>query len=216
MKRQKEVDFMALTNTRAAFVNRSGSAITVYNSLVHSSAHTGGNTAGGGQKGTIYNNEAYTIEPNSSSYITSYKIHFRDANGNFTVGYIETNPNGVSYPIASWAQYQELYHLLNSNGSGLTSSKTATINGTTYRTFTVKRSLGVMDKNRHTKDPVASGTMLATTQSTVGVNYPGYMIFNKKKLPGSSTWQDLIPGETYGFVDLGLSYGSMPNNRPIW
>lgn len=212
---------MALSNTRCAWVNRSSTTFPVYDDLVHSSIHTGGVTAGGNIIGHIYPNEFYTLIPNDSFYITSFEIIFRNGNGQQVRGYIETSP-GYTLDDYGWVAYQEPYHYYNSNGSTLVTSATENIGGTVYRIFTVNKSARTYrssdGKNQGT---LPIGTKLATLSSTTGQSYGGYMIFYKKKLSGGS-WQNLVSadkdtnGKTYGFVDLGLPVGTMPNSRPIW
>jgi hypothetical protein len=102
----------------------------------------------------------------------------------------------------------------NSNGSSLSASATESIGGTTYRIFTVKKAVTYRNSAGTSQGTLAVGTKLATTQSTTGQTYGGYMLFAKKKV-GSGAWQDLVSGG-YGFVDLGLSKGSMPDNRAIY
>lgn len=205
---------MALENSRYAVVNRSSSRIAVYGSLISSGGHVGGLTAGGTKVGEIYPNEFYTVVPNSSPYITSFKIIFRNGNGNQTTGYIETNPDGYTNPMASWYNSQEPYHYYNSNGSSLDGSAKETINSTTYRIFTVKKAVTYRNSGGTSQGTLAVGTKLATTQSTTGQSYSGYMLFSKKKV-GTGSWQDLTSGG-YGFVDLGLGLGSEPSTRAIW
>lgn len=190
--------------------------IPVYEKMVTNGAFAGSITAGGAQIGVIYPNEFYTIIPNESSNFSSYHIIFQNPNGVQTKGCIETT-SGYSAGVVTdyaWAQYQEPYHYYNSNGSTLVAAAKETINGKSYRIFTVYGSA------RSYRNPSGTllgtlpvGTMLATNESTTGQTYGGYMVFNKKKLP-NGYWQDLT-STGYGFVDLGLSVGSFPSNRPI-
>lgn len=200
-------------NFRQALVNRSGTRIPVYEKIVSASGYTGTITAGGAQIGEIYPNEFYTIIPNDSPYITSYEIIFQNPNGKEVHGYIET-ARISTYPAYEWGEYQEPYHFYNSNGTELVKAPTINFGGTIHYTFTVYGS------PRPYRNPAGTlmgtlpvGTKLATTSSTTGQTYGGYMLFNKKMLPNGS-WQDLV-STGYGFVDLGLSVGSFPSNRPI-
>ena len=204
---------MSISNSNAAYVNRSGTSIPVYSKLVSSQIHVGGHTAGGTQIGTIYPNEFYTVVPNSSSYITHFKIYFRNSSGVQTTGYIETS-KGTTLGDYAWSAYQEPYHYYNSNGSTLVSASTETIGGKRYYVFTVNKAVAYKDKDGNNKGTLSAGTKLATDCSTTGETYGGYMLFKKKKLSGSSSWSDLIQS-TYGFVNLGLSIGSMPSDRAI-
>ena len=209
---------MPMDNARYAVVNRSSTNIPVYSELVRSTYYTGGVTAGGDKIGTIYPNEFYTIIPNDSRNITSHEIIFRNSDGAEVHGYIETSEEyqaGVDTEFA-WVQYQEPYHYYNSDGSTLVAAATEKINGITHYIYTVDGSERTYrDKKGTYKGKLAVGTKLAARGSTTGQTYGGYMVFYKKKDPGVHSWQDLIPGETYGFVDLGLSVGSTPSKRPI-
>ncbi len=205
---------LAYFPSRQALVNRSGSKIPVYEKTVRSSYHTGSLTAGGEQIGTIYPNEFYTIIPQDSPYITCYQIIFRNPKGVQTKGYIETSP-GYTLDDYTWAQYQEPYHYYNSNGSTLVKAARETIGSTNYYVFTVYGTARTYRNPAGTvQGSLPVGTKLATASSTTGQTYGGYMLFNKKKLPGGS-WQNLVSGGTYGFVHLGLDSGSFPSNRPI-
>jgi hypothetical protein len=210
----KEDFIMALSNNRAAWVNRSSSNIPVYEKTVSSSIHTGGLTVGGTQIGTIFPNEFYTLVPNSSFYITNYQIIFRDGNGVQKTGYIETSP-GYTLGDYAWVQYQEPFHFYNSNGSSLVASASENIGGTTMRVFTVKKAVIFRNSAGTSQGTLAVDTKIATDQSTAGQTYGGFMLFKKRKV-GTGAWQDLVSGATHGFVDLGLSQGSMPNNRAIY
>lgn len=171
-------------------------------------------TVGGNQIGVIYPNEFYTIIPDESSYITSYQIIFQNPKGEQAKGYIETS-QGLTLPDYAWAQYQEPYHYYNSDGNTLVKAARESIGGTSYYIFTVCGSpRNYVNPAGKDLGVLSIGTKLATTCSTTGQTFGGYMLFNKKKLPGGS-WQNLVSGGTYGFVNLGLSSGSFPSNRPI-
>lgn len=205
---------MALENVQAAWVNRSSSTIPVYQGIGDFGA--GHFTAGGTQIGSIYPNEMYTTRYRDN-YLTYYEIRFRNSSGNMTTGYIETLPQGYTYPEAAWVASQELYHYFNSNGSTLTTSATVSLDGVTYRKFTVNSAVTYRNPSGTSQGTLPVGALLLTDQSTTGSTYPGYMLFKKVSYTGGTTygsWADLT-SSGYGFVDLGLSLGSMPSNRPI-
>lgn len=208
---------MAFENARYAAVNRSSSNIPVYEKRVYSSVHAGTTTAGGKQIGTIYPNEFYTVIPNANQNITSYEIIFRNSSGIQAHGFIETIEAweaGVdsNYP---WVKDQEPYNYYNSNGSTLVAAATEYINNEKYYIFTVNGSARkYMTPGGESMGTIPVGTKLAAKSSATGQTYGGYMVFYKKKSSNGS-WQNLIAGETYGFVDLGLDVGSMPSDRPI-
>lgn len=205
---------LAYFGSRCALVNRSGTTIPIYEKIVRNGCFTGGVTVGGAQIGVIYPNEFYTIIPDESPYITSYQIVFQNPSGEQAKGYIETS-YGYTLGDYAWAQYQEPYHYYNSNGSTLVPAARESIGGTSYYIFTVHGSpRNYVNPAGKDLGVLSIGTKLATTCSTTGKTFGGYMLFAKKKPPGGS-WQNLVAGGTYGFVNLGLASGSFPSNRHI-
>ncbi len=205
MKRQKEVDYMPIL-TKCAYVNRSGTTITVYKTAV--------NDVGSGIVGYIKPSDFYIVPNSSSGYPVSHGVWIHGSGGSIIKGVIVTSPGGYE---ADWVRYQEPYHYYNSNGSALSTAAKETINGTRYTIFTVAKAARTYRKSSGSlmSDTLPIGTKLAVnSQTTIGQSYPEYMLFNKKKLPGGS-WQNLIPNESYGFVDLGLRVGCTPSERPI-
>lgn len=206
-----------MMNVYAAWVNVSGYTIPVYSrcDIVRPGGSYG---AGGEQIGTLYPSEFYCTAPRDSSAnnVDYIKIYFRNRYGNMQLGYIEPQPGGISTGYEPWYSGQSHYVNYNSNGSSLVSSYNSreTIDGITYRIFTVKKSVEVRFPDGRLHSTLAVGTKLATYESTAGQSYHGHMVFHKYKSPNSSTWYNLCGN--YGFVDLGLSIGSEPNSRPIW
>lgn len=203
---------MGIQNANTAYVNRSSTYIPVYDGWVHSDIHTGALTAGGDVIGHIHPNEYYVVIKNTASnYLTSYEIIFRDGNNEVVHGVIETSP-GYTLGKYEWDSYQEPYHYYNSNGSTLVAANTCKISNTTYYLFTVDTPVYYRNKAGEVQGLLTDNTILATTSSTTGSTYNQYMIFYKKKV--GSTWVDLCD-DGYGFVDLCLQGGTMPNNRSI-
>lgn len=207
---------MALTDSQGAWVNRSSTIIPVYEGIGNFGA--GHTTAGGTQIGSIYPGEFYTTRLRGN-YLTYHEIRFRNSNGTQATGFIETLPQGHTYPEAAWVATQEPYHYYNSNGSSLVVAPTMSIGNVTYRIFTVKKPVVYRDPNGNNLGTLEVGTRLLTDQSTTGSTYAGYMLFKKAKSSagGSSagSWFDLSSAG-YAFVDLGLSKGSEPASRAIW
>lgn len=205
---------MGVENTRYAVVNLSSTKIPVYSSLVHSSIHTGAVTAGGSVIGHIHPNEFYTVIPNSSMYVTSFKIYFIDGNNTKRYGYIETSP-GTTLGYHSWNSKQYPYHYYNSNGSSLVSSKTTTIGGSTYRVFTVTRTINCLTPSGGFAGDLKSGTQIACKSSTTGKNNPGFMVFYYKRTSSSASWTKIHSSSNYVFVNLDIGHGALPNNRAV-
>ncbi len=206
---------MSIENTRYAVVNLSTTKIPVYEKLVHSSVHTGSVTVGGNVIGHIHQYEFYTVIPNDSMYITSFKIMFLDGNNKVVYGYIETLP-AVTFDEYAWNKLQEPYFYYNSNGSKLVASAKATISGKTYRVFTVKKAVSYKNPAGTTLGTIPVGTQLACQSSTTGKTYPGYMVFYYKRSSSTASWSKISSANDYVFVDLGMAKGAMPNNRAIW
>lgn len=205
---------MSVENVRYAAVNLSSMYIPVYSSLVYSGIHVGGKTAGGTQIGKIYPNEFYTVIPNDSFYVTSFKIYFRNSSGQGTYGYIETS-KGDTLGRYAWDAHQHPYHYYNSNGSTLVESKkTVPINDKIYRIFTVTRDVSYRAPNGTLLGTIYAGMELATLTSETGKTYSDYMVFFFKRNP-ASTWTRLHANYNYCFVDLDIEIGNMPNNRAI-
>ncbi len=211
---------MSLSNRRYAIVNRSDESIPVYEKLVSSEGHYGSITVGGEQIGEIPPGGFYTLIPNPEnppftvSNLTSFEIIFLDYNGKVSHGFIETSP-ATTYPDYAWHAYQEPYHYYNSDGSGLVASKKETIDGKTYRVFTVcNKSPMYRSPSGKVQGYLAIGTKLATLESTSGVTYGDHMAFYRKKTSGGS-WQPLVSGADYGFVDLFMTEGVTPDVRCI-
>ncbi len=202
--------------SRGAYVNMSGYSIDVYDSLVQSSIHAGGRTAGGTKIGTIYQFEYYIVLTNKTDYTTYYEILFRNSNGGTSSGYIEIC-KGETLGDKPWASLQEPYMYYNSNGGSLVKSSAQTIDGLSgCRIFTVQHSdIYYCDPDtREILGYLSKGTKIATRSSAVGNTYHWCMLFNKIQVNG--TWKNLVSGKDHGFVFLGLPFGSMPSNRAIW
>lgn len=197
---------------RAAWINKSSVQIPVYSGLSSSSIHTGGKTVNGTQIGKIWPNEFYCAIGHND-YITYTQIKFRSSSGNMVTGYIEEYPNGTTYNEASWVEKQEPYHYCS-----LTSSSTTPIDNSRYYTFTVKSAVTAINSTGSQSITLPAGYQVATDQSTVGVSNPHRMLFRYYRTSSSGTWKKFFPSntKTYGFVDLGLTIGSMPNTRPVY
>ena len=205
---------MALTNARAAWVNRSSTTIPVFHGTVSSQVHTGGITAGGAQTGSIASNDFYTLIPNDNLNITCYEVCFRNSQGQLARGFIETSP-GATLGNFAWVAQQQQYHLFNSNGSALVTSATESVGGMNCRIFTIHGSARqFLNSEGRAMGTLPVGARLATTSSTVGANNPHFMYFRFRTLNG--VWVDMVSsGNPWGFVDMGIGLGVSPSNRRL-
>ena len=207
----------------SVLINRSSTDIPVYEKLVESQAHAGGVTAGGNTIGYINPNDTYTRSQHiDSGYVTSFGVTIHDSEKGLKQGYIETilTYTDPEYP---WVQYQEPFHLYNSNGSSLIASEnTEIIKGALYRIFTTKKELDRRNSSGVPLERLPAGTRLAVNYSIAGRSWPNYMCFDYYY---QGFWRGV--GNHYvddngndvdegGFVDLGLQHGARANNRAIW
>lgn len=205
---------MGIQNTRYAAVNLSSITIEVYETTVKSQRHTGGYTAGGAVIGRIYPDEFYIVTPNESSNWTTFRILFRDTNGNDRYGYIETS-KGVTLDDYPWNAYQYPYHYYNTSGNILVESeKSAPINGVIHRVFTANRDVTYRSPEGTRLGTISAGTQLACRNSTTGQTYTDYMVFYYKRSSGGD-WTKMDASVDYAFVDLDIAGGSMPYTRAI-
>ncbi len=205
---------MGIQNTRYAAVNLSSITFNVYETLVRSQIHVGGVTVGGEIVGKIYPNEFYIVIPNDSPYVTSFRIYFRDGNGQGRFGYIETS-HGTTLDDYAWNAHQHPYHYYNTSGNGLVESEqTVPINGNIHRVFKVARDVTYRAPNGNLLGTISAGMELACRSSSTGQSYTDHMIFYYKRTP-PGTWTKMHATVDYAFVDLDIENGSMPYNRAI-
>ena len=204
--------------TRAAWVNRSNYTIDVYGAHNETKYGGGGNTVSGDVIGRIYPNEFFVTMPLVPDYPNdSYtKIGFRNRNGLLATGFIEPRPLGPFRELAPWHSGVRYYCDFNSNGYSLVNAAIENISGSNYAVFTVKKQVDYIDRDTgRILGYLKPGDKIATNQSTTGEQHWNYMLFNKKKLVGDSSWTDMDWG-TYAFVNLGFHLGSEPATRAIW
>lgn len=183
-----------------AYVNRSATNIPIYSSADHST-----------QVGTIYPNEMYSVSP-----IPNHTAHmmatFRNSNNVKATGYIQREAWEASDPPA-WIAQQADFHLWNSNGSSLVASESVTMEGKTYKIFTIKHTLHFYIGGTWTGD-LAAGTRIAMDSSTVGQAHPDRINVDyvEDKSGATPKWA----AKSDFWVDLGFNIGSTPKTRPIW
>lgn len=203
---------------RAVWVNRSNYTIDVYGAHNNTIYGGGGHTVSGSPIGHIYPNEFFVTMPVVHDYPndTYAKIGFRNSNGVATTGFIQYLPLGPFREPAPWYDSQRYYCDFNSNGYSLVNAKTENIDGSNYAVFTVKKQVDYIDRNTgRILGYLNPGDKIATNQSMTGEQHWDYMLFNKKKLVGDSSWSNMDWG-TYAFVNLGFHLGSEPATRAIW
>jgi peptidoglycan hydrolase-like protein with peptidoglycan-binding domain len=175
---------LSFGNNGIVYVNRSGTNIPVYETLVSDGIHVAGITAGGAIIGYIPSDGFYSSSPHSDSpYITSFGVITGDDNGNVIRGYIETS-QGVTLGDYPWLSTQEAFYEYNSNGSILLNSlpTAENIHGESYRIFTAKKYLDCRTLEGDILPRIRPGTKLATRSSVSGEVRPFLMKFSFKKV----------------------------------
>ncbi len=117
-----------------------------------------------------------------------------------------------------WASYQYPYHNYNASGSSLIASKIEVIDGYPISVFKLSRPATYKPNDNSYVGSISSGYEIATTSSTTGSSSGNedFMIFYKLKNPTTGRWENLVKDVYgYGFVDLDLAAGSMPNDRTV-
>lgn len=204
-------------------VNKYSESIPVYAELVPSGIHSGGTTAGGDIIGYIKPNDFYTCWiALPDTHVYCYSVLIAHEQKGVIRGYIDPSC-GVDFDDQPWAVQQGLFANYNSNGTGLVGDvPTETIDGKTYKIFTVKRQLDYLSDEGVYQGTIGPNTKIAVLDGDPGSSNPNYICFHYYDLNG--TWEsaydywdvndNLI--KTYGFIDLGYQYGAEPANRAIW
>ena len=148
----------SLVNANRAYVNKSSKKIPIYDPEKGDSKIIG----------HIYPNEMYATYPLSNISNTIIGVCFRNSSGKFQRGHIFREcPYHGGEPDYAYLAQQKYFHLYNCSGNSLTTSKSQTINGTSCRIFTVKKSVNLYNDTKKEKTlPV--GTKLAFSSSTTG------------------------------------------------
>lgn len=190
----------SLVNANRAYVNKSSKKIPIYDPEKGDSKIIG----------HIYPNEMYATYPLSNISNTIIGVCFRNSSGKFQRGHIFRQcPYHGGEPDYAYLAQQKYFHLYNCSGNSLTTSKSQTINGTSCRIFTVKKSVNLYNDTKKEKTlPV--GTKLAFSSSTTGKTQ-NHRIAIKYYNTGSG-WKNCKYG---GWVTLEFGKGTMPSNRAI-
>lgn len=145
--------------------------------------------------GTIGNREAFVVMgAEGEPYIS-----FRGPNLKLKEGYLDTkNVSGLLKVITDYPY-----------GS-------ATINGTKYKTYLMRRTMKVYTATGREWGGVASGMLVATNSIWCGDSHPTWKAVNYVKST-SGKWVK-VDGDGYdhGFVDFDLGNGSMPSNIALY
>lgn len=168
-------------------VNKSGVSMPVYSA-----------TDGQTRIGTIYNREAFGYNRNWGGDDYFCNIVFRNSSGNLQRGFLINPPSGglsycTSYPYG-----------------------TVNINGTTYTKFYMRRTQNIYSPSAAFWGNVSVGKCVACLDSVSGDSHPEwkkiYYVQNS-----SGNWVRVSgTGYTYGFLDTGLSTGSLYSEIPMY
>lgn len=190
----------SLAYANRAYVNKSSKKIPIYDREKGESKIIG----------HIYPNEMYATFTDSDYSNTTIGVCFRNSSGKFQRGDIMRQcPYHGGESDYAYLSQQKYFHLYNCSGNSLTASKSQTINGTSCRIFTVKKSVNLYNNTTKVK-ALPVGTKLAFNSSTTGKTQ-NHRIAIKYYNTGSG-WKSCKDG---GWVTLEFGKGTMPSNRAI-
>lgn len=93
---------------------------------------------------------------------------------------------------------------------------TATINGTKYKTYIMRKTMNVYTATARYWGKVAAGMLVATNSSTVGLEHPTWKAVDYVKSTAGKWVKVDGDGYNHGFVDFDLGNGSMPSNIALY
>lgn len=93
---------------------------------------------------------------------------------------------------------------------------TATIDGTKYKTYLMKKTMNVYTAAANYWGKVASGMLVATNSSTCGSSHPTWKAVNYVKSTAGNWVKVEGDGYSHGFVNFDLGNGSMPSNIALY
>lgn len=151
-------------------------------------------------------------------------VYFRDTTGKLNAGYIDekyaaqySDPFGPKDPQFVYEYMGNCPVFRDSDGQNASIYPTASPTEDTKVDEIVTTSTSYYTSGgKKVDDTLAPGTRVEIQAGTgTGRSYPYLTICTAKMLPGIDTWIDLIPGSSYGFIDLGFEHGVMPNDRNL-
>lgn len=160
-------------------VNKSGSQVPVY-----------GDSDGKSRIGTLNNREAFGFDANWGGDLYFCRIVFRNRSGQVTNGFI-IDP--APYVLCDCTDYPY---------------GTAVIKGTEYKTFIMRKSRKVYTTSGRSWGTVAANCRVACKTALSGDANPHWKAINYVESTAGMWVPVTGDGETYGFVDTGLSVGS--------
>ncbi len=145
--------------------------------------------------GTLYPDEAF-IDYGSESG-NWHMVYFRDPNGKLACGEVKY-ANKLFTPCTTYPY------------------GTVTIDGTKYKTYKIRSQRNVYTANGNGWGAVAGNMLVATNDATTGLSHFDWKAVNYVKSTSGKWVKVEGDGYNYGFVDIGLSQGSMPSNINLY
>lgn len=200
------------TEKFSAYVNRSLTAIPIYDYQDEA----------GNIIGHIQPNEAYIrrIVPNSINQ-AGYELYSSDGNGGAIHGWYSENPVLGSDIKREWAANQEAFTDWNVEGNILVRSANHAVppidDTTKYKVFTLRHDANwttTVSGEPRIIGVLPAGAQIAAISATMGTKWPMYM--NACYWGSGNVWMNFRYNGSVisnAFVDFGLQYGGMPENR---
>lgn len=153
----------------------------------------------GSQIGTIYNREAFCYSDTEDGC----EVYFRNSSGRLVRGYY--------YGYADNAGQKALTPCIDYP------TGTVRIGGTSYYTFTFRRSEEVYTAAGNRWGTVASGMRVACRTDATGESHPDWKLINYVERSTDGEWVKVTgDGYEHGFVDIGLNVGATPTTISMY
>jgi hypothetical protein len=174
-------------------VNLSGVTLPVYADFDYNT-YTGYNKIG-----DIYHREAFGEEGaiTGTNYLT---VIFRDPYGVVRNGFLDTMGYGAG-----------------AVGAGFYPYGTAVINGVEYKTYYMRRSETIYNPDASVWGTAGTDALVATTDgSQSGTTHADWLMIEYVQHMPDRTWVPINNSAGYGFVNIGLEDGSMPDTISLY
>lgn len=176
-------------------INKSNKTIPLYDDIIECTTRVG----------SIGPRKAYSCGKNGDSY---FGVYFRDGSGNVRWGCIPVNyivEHGDEIPNSFFTDCTDCAY-----------DGRAVINGETFYTFKFRRNEEVYTAAGTRWGTVASGMRVACRTDMMGEDHPEWKGINYVA-SSSGGWVKVTgDGYNYGFVDIGLDKGAMPNTISMY
>jgi peptidoglycan hydrolase-like protein with peptidoglycan-binding domain len=138
-------------------------------------------------------------------------VYFRDVGGRLNAGYVDYSLVGAGTDLFSVQQFYDCKAFRYASGNGYIEYD-PNANGT----FILTVGLQYFDTGGYYAGALPAGSsVILSTDSITGASYPYLIMAVAASRPDNPGFQPLIPGSTYGFIDLAFHVGVLPSDRAM-